>query len=208
MLRRRGRPSIAITAQEIINLLELGVEMANIYSCSARTIRRRILQFRLEDINFDDISDNDLDNTVGHSVASFPSAGQKTLEGHLRSQGYRIQRRRIRESLLLVDPWGVDQRCRRVLHHRKYQVAGPNSLWHIDGNQKLIRWRIVIHGGIDGYSRIPVYLHASDNNRSESVLQSLNFMGAVRTHGLPSRVRADYGGENTLVSQYNYVKTS
>lgn len=65
---------------------------------------------------------------------------------------------------------------------------------------KLIRWRIVIHGGIDGYSRIPVYLHASDNNRAESVLDS--FMGAVRTHGLPSRVRADYSGENTLVSQF------
>ena len=66
MLRRRGRPSIAITAQEIINLLELPftqVEMATIYGCSARTIRRRILQFGLEDIvNFDDISDNDLDN--------------------------------------------------------------------------------------------------------------------------------------------------
>ena len=27
----------------------------------------------------------------------------------------------------------------------------PNSLWHIDGYHKLIRWRIVIHGVIDGY---------------------------------------------------------
>ena len=122
------------------------------------------------------------------------------MEGHLTSQGYRIQRRRIRESLHRVDPWGIDQRCRRVLHRRKYKVAGPNSLWHIDGMHKLIRWRIVIHGGIDGYSRIPVYLHASDNNRAQSVLQA--FMGAVRAHGLPSRVRADYGGENTLVSQF------
>ena len=204
MIRRRGRPSIPITAQEITNLLELQftqVEIAKLYGCSPRTIRRRILQFELEDLtSFDDIHDNELDYVVGDFVASFPSAGQKSLEGHLRSQGFRIQRRRIRESLLRVDPWGVGQRCRRVLHRRKYQVAGPNSLWHIDGMHKVIRWRIVIHGGIDGYSRNPVYLHASDNNRSESVLKS--FMGAVMTHGLPSRVRADYGGENALVSEY------
>ena len=34
----------------------------------------------------------------------------------------------------------------------------PNSLWHIDGYHKLIRWRVIIHGGIDGFSRLPVYL--------------------------------------------------
>ena len=45
-------------------------------------------------------------------------------------------------------------------------ISGPNSLWHIDGHHKLIRWRIITHGGIDGFSRIPVYLHASGNNRT------------------------------------------
>lgn len=33
------------------------------------------------------------------------------------------------------------------------------------------RWRIVVHGGIDGYSCIPVYLHASDNNQASTVLR-------------------------------------
>lgn len=201
MLRRRGRPAVSITTQEITNLLELRFTQGEIAKLYGRTIQRRILQFELESLlSFDDMNDSDLDDVVGNFVALFPSAGQKTLEGHLKSQGFRIRRRRIRESLLQVDPWGVEQRCRRVLYCRKYKVAGPNSLWHIDGLHKLIRWRIVVHGSIDGYSRIPVYLQASNNNKAESVIKA--FMGAVMAHGLPSRVRADYGGENTLLSQY------
>ena len=51
------------------------------------------------------------------------------------------------------------------------------------------RWRIVVHGGIDGFSRIPVYLVASSNNKADTVLSA--FINAVETYGLPSRVRAD-----------------
>lgn len=65
-----------------------------------------------------------------------------------------------------------------------------NSLWHIDGYHKLIKWRVVIHGGIDGYSRLPVYLQTSTNNK------------AATQYGLPSRVRCDRGGENVRVLEF------
>lgn len=77
----------------------------------------------------------------------------------------------------------------------------PNALWHIDGDHKLIEpYRIVIHGGIDGYSRLIVFLGASTNNKATTVLGL--FQEAVRVYSLPSRVRSDQGLENVEVARY------
>ena len=65
-----------------------------------------------------------------------------------------VSHKRIRESLRRVDPFGVEAHVRNVLHCRKYSVPSPNDLWHIDGYHRLIHWHIVIHGCIDGYSRM------------------------------------------------------
>lgn len=67
-------------------------------------------------------------------------------------------------------------------------------------NFSISRWKIVIHGGIDGYTRIPVYLKCSGNNKASTVFEL--FQGAVANYGLPSRVRADCGGENSLVERF------
>lgn len=71
----------------------------------------------------------------------------------------------------------------------------------MDGNHKLIQpYRIVIHGGIDGFSRLIVFLKASTNNRALTVLEC--FRGAVNQCNLPSRVRTDMGLENTEVARF------
>lgn len=202
--RLPGRPRLGISRDQLEYLLDqqfTQVEIAHVFGCSPKTIHRRIVLFGLPTTHeYSLITDSELDEIVEEFVSRFPTAGQKTLAGHLCTLGYHLQRARIRDSLYRVDPWGVEERSRRVLHRRKYTVAGPNSLWHIDGHHKLIRWRIITHGGIDGFSRIPVYLSASNNNRAETVFQ--NFLKAVQNYGLPSRVRADQGGENVRVCEY------
>ena len=64
----------------------------------------------------------------------------------------------------------------------------------------LHRWRLVIHGGVDGYSRTIVYLKCADNNHALTVLQL--FETATQEFGIPSRVRADRGAENTAVAEF------
>ena len=71
----------------------------------------------------------------------------------------RIQRRRIRESLARIDPGSVRLRWTVVVSRRSFCVAGPNSLWHIDGHHSLVNWGFVIHGAIDGFSSLPALLY-------------------------------------------------
>ena len=78
----------------------------------------------------------------------------------------------------------------------------PTSLHFVNSQLNriniVIRWRFVIHGAIDGYSRMVVYLACSTNNEASTVLRL--FKSAVEEFGLPSRVRSDKGGENTDVA--------
>ena len=65
---------------------------------------------------------------------------------------------------------------------------------------KLIQWKLVIHGAIDGYSRLIMYLRVANNNRADTALAA--FRLGVEQYGLPSRVRTDRGGENVLIGEY------
>ena len=67
----------------------------------------------------------------------------------------------------------------------------------MDGNHKLIRWGLVVHSCIDGFSRACIFLKCSNNNRSTTVFQ--HFLDACEEFDVPLRVRTDHGGENMLI---------
>ena len=163
-------------------------------------IERRLQEYGIRACDYSAIADDELDDFVRNFVTLHPHCGEKTLRGQLRSRGFHVQRRRIRDSLHRFDPSGVCARSRVLLHCWVYCVESPNSLWHLDGYHKLIRWNIVIHGCIDGYSRLVTFLKASSNNKASTVLNG--FLSAVEEYGLPCRICTDRGGENVLVAQY------
>ncbi|KAI7789967.1 hypothetical protein IRJ41_014317 [Triplophysa rosa] len=122
------------------------------------------------------------------------------MRGLLRADGLFVQRRRVRETLTQIDPAAAARRWSSAIARRVYHVPHPNSLWHIDGNMRLIRWGFVVHGAIDGKSRLITYLTCNTNNRASTVLTQ--FVKATCLYGLPSRVRSDHGGENSLIALF------
>ena len=53
---------------------------------------------------------------------------------------------------------------------------------------------------IDGNSRLLVYVHCTDNNRAETVLEL--FTQVTQEYGIPSRVRSEHGLENVGVVKF------
>jgi len=187
-----GRPLYDIPEDQLDFLVECNFmvkDISNMFGVSKRTIERRMREFGItKQAKITLLTDEDLDKVVGEIKETFPNCVSKMLVGYLRSRQIRIQRHRVRDALHRIDPVGV------IAHRRNYNVSRPLGLWHLvilDGNHQLIKWRFVIHGCVDGYSRIPVYLACRDNNQADTVLQL--FLKAVVEWGLPSRIRSDKG---------------
>ena len=150
-----------------------------------RTIQRRRIEFGIEP-NFLRFTDSDLDNHVREILQLTPYSGETYIRGGLKVRRVLVQRQRVRESPERVDPIGRSVRRRYAICCRVYNVRGPNHLWHMDSNHKIMSWRFVIHGCIDGFSRTVIYLKCCTNNRADTVLQL--FESGVEQFGLPSRV--------------------
>ena len=110
------------------------------------------------------MSDSELDRLVADAKRVHPNYEEVLLMAHLNSRGVRVQRSKLRASIHRTDPHTTQIRRRETVRRRIYSVEGPNSVWHIDGNHKLIRWKLVVHGGIDGKTRTIVFLSCASNN--------------------------------------------
>lgn len=128
-------------------------------------------RYGLSQLLFTEILEGDLDEVVEGITKEYPSCGEGLLKQILAHREIRVQRMRLRDNIHRVDHEGVENRKRGRLRRRTYNVQGPNHLWHVDTNHKLVRWHLVVIGGIDGVSRLPVMLSRTDNNNAETILK-------------------------------------
>ena len=140
-----GRPSFIISINQLSFLLEnmFSVPMiAEILNVSVSTVRRRMTDYGLSVRQlYSSISDQELDEIVREIQLQFPNCGNIQMKGHLLSRGIHVQQHRIRESQRRIDPDGCLLRSLRSTFQRRiYSVPSPLSLYHIDGNHKLIRY--------------------------------------------------------------------
>ena len=199
-----GRKTIPIDVYIVTTLRERGLDWSSIASHPQVNVSRETLHKWRERIQFIEprrtLTNESLDSVIRNHIVGESQRGFVTIEAFLSLSGYAVTRAQLRESMHRVDPEGVAERSRKTIQRRVYSVIGPHHLWHNDGNHKLIRYGIVIHGCIDGRTRTIIYVAARDNNSAMTVLRL--FEDGVRRFQLPSRARGDRGGENRRVCEY------
>ncbi|KAJ9122469.1 hypothetical protein QFC22_001895 [Naganishia vaughanmartiniae] len=152
-----------------------------------------------------------LNRTIGYMLREYIAHWRNQTDGKrvgaimtlgwLRSQNLPCTRDQVRWVLWEMEPDNVQARGTQAIKRRVYHVPFPNSIWHIDGHHKLIRWKMVIQGGIDGKSHLMTFMDVSDNNRAETVRAI--FLKSTEVWGWPEGVRADHRGENLGVGRRN-----
>jgi hypothetical protein len=68
----------------------------------------------------------------------------------------------------------------------------------------LIRYKIVIHGFVDGFSRVIVAMRVRNNNHADTV--EATFHEGRHAYGNPHRVRGDHGRENLRVAAWQFER--
>jgi len=150
---RPGRPRVEIEPNLLSMALTLRpkTQIAKTTNCSARTIRRRQLDYGIEvpqpgnsrtQLAIEDnqgslppsaeISNEELDKCLAVVMQDFPSFGRRLATASLRANGVMVSEGRVRDSLTRVIGVSGIFGGRRI-HRRRYKVPGANSLWHHDG---------------------------------------------------------------------------
>ena len=138
------RPRFHITEEQLAHLLQLNFSCATIatmFGVSLRTVRRHMNKYNLSArACYSSIEETELDHVVRELKEEFPNSGYRIMDGLLRQCGICVKQFQLREAMHRVDPNGITVRFSDLIQRQKYHVPGPQALWHIDGNHKLIRY--------------------------------------------------------------------
>jgi hypothetical protein len=156
---RRGRPRKEINAEWLARMSQIRKKpgISTLVGVSSRTVRRRMLEYGLSSPGIAPVqrqqladgswsliynsipalpprySDAQVDAIVASHLEIFPNFGRSMLVGSLLSSGQHLTRKELRASYDRLQGGPSQTFSDRRIHRRAYHVAGPNSLWHHDG---------------------------------------------------------------------------
>ncbi|KAG0150549.1 hypothetical protein CROQUDRAFT_38047 [Cronartium quercuum f. sp. fusiforme G11] len=120
------------------------------------------------------------------------TAGIRSMQkGFAVDHHLKVSRSTVASMMRKLYPEGLEKRQRRKLHHRLYDVPGPNFVWAMDVHDKLKPFGICIYGTIDAWSRKVLKLHVATNNHDLRRI-GVQFLRTVEQMGVcPQKVITD-----------------
>lgn len=155
---RRGRPRLEINPTFLGSALQTrGPQyIGPLLHCSSRTVRRRALESGLVEPQppvfstiegehgqpvvlhttstrpVSSMTDDELMEYIVRCRQIFPTVGVRIIRADLVNHGHRVPLKRVSETLRRLEGAPADFGIRPI-QRRVYRVAGPNALWHHDG---------------------------------------------------------------------------
>lgn len=180
-----GRPRINIDS----TFLEAALQtrgpkyIGDVLGDSSRTVRRRALELQLVEtqppvfstIEAEDgslvtlhqtstrpvstMTDNQVTEFIVFCCQLFPTHGLRQIQAYLKSYGHNVPVARVSQLLRRIEgrpgDWGI-----RPISRRVYRVAGPNALWHHDGQHGipfLLSMKITFYSQLSRPDQVWVY---------------------------------------------------
>jgi len=151
----------------------------------------------------------ELEEAVNEELCgSCANVGYRRMHRTLTNKGIVCRREDVRKVVKRLDPQGVNDRRRKRLRRRKYRNQGPNSVWHIDGHDKLKPYGFSIHGCIDGFSRRIIWLEVNSSNKLPETIAKFYLDACRKLKGIPVKIKADDGTEHALIEPIHVYLSS
>ena len=196
-----GRNMIHINRNTLHYLLSIGInnkEISKIFHVSRLTVQRWIKDHNLNNLLSDPEDDNVIETYLQEVMNTYKNLGELYARGVLLSKGAKIQRHRLRAILKRLK--SSQPLSMSTIRRRTYETRTTNSMWHLDSTHKLIHWRLITSGCVDGCSRKIIWLICSDNNRADTTYGY--FLNAIQEFQCPFQVRGDKGVENKMIAKH------
>ncbi|KAI0054561.1 hypothetical protein BV25DRAFT_1922583 [Artomyces pyxidatus] len=169
----------------------------DVYGLSISSVKRyrkkwNLLKTRQQKHTIASISDS-----VDKIKKRFPNRGAGSITSALRlEENIRVPRDTVLAYLKQVEPAAVAARKHKKFVRRRFWAAGIHDIWAIDQHDKMKRFGLYLHVGLDPFSGLILWCKIWWTNHNPRLITSFYIEAARRLKAVPLITQSDPGTEN------------